>query len=1095
MLGMLITLATNLASADLTKKLEGYWSFDGSLGDPIGNNYGRFGGNTRPEYVEGKFGQAVRLNGIDQFIELVGAEPTAFQNSAAFALSAWIQIDDDSGTIFWKGHLNWHLNYDAPGIFSSWGQSFGGDAISAFEQSDNQWHHVVLTVDNPNGSGERLLYIDGELIASGGDPWTFYDARPLTIGLRQETEPHAFRGTIDELAIWKRNLTPLEVVILWNNGRGRRIPTLFPDSDSNGLIDHWEEMVVLPPGSADDDTDGDGLSNLEEFQRGLFPRVPDSDGDDRDDRDESDTGIWISETDTGTSPHLWDSDADGLSDGEENPIDSVTPTNPNIWDSDGDGFSDGDETQLGTNPSDFESKPNIGFGLQAYWPFDGNLEDRLSGNHGVWGPDGSEPVYQSGIADQALLLNGEQYVDIDRAPSAFGFLDSSFSVACWVLLDKPGGTALPWTSNFLITCGSGRRWHLATQVSRSVTRNGIDFYVPRKGGKDGALLQKKEAAVFMLGNTKDLRFHHIAAVYQSLPGGYTANQRTVRIYLDGEPLSYGLGNSEAYLIPGDPEGLRIGNYHSFNPLAVTFRGWSGLMDDVAIWNRALNASEVKLLYAAGSESGRGLETLLDRDSDADRLPDKWEEEMGLNPAEPDADQDPDGDGLSNLEEFHLGTKPNAIDSDNDGLEDNVETKTGFWVDEQDTGTNPILSDTDRDGLADGRENLSKGVSDPNLMDTDGDEISDFDEWLYQSNAISSDSHPILSAGLIGYWPLDEDFNDYRSLRYHGVARGDSPIEFVETSLGKGILLNGVDQYVEIEGGSEEVFDFSGESFTVSVWYRSDYREVSIADCIEINGDSAISFCFYEPALISKARDGWGVFAFAILDTAYLRFQGNSNWFGFRYPLTKEGEFHHTVGVVDVTANEIRWYNNGKQFAVGSNSGLAAPTVTSFPDRLKFGSYSIGPFAEVLTQWQGVIDEVAIWKRALGTAEVQSIWASGASGIPLADMIEGEPGVNIDTDNDGVSDLAERLAGTDSDDPSDHFRIVSINRFLDTIQIEWTSIVKRRYQIEIWNSFSSSWTPVGDRESGSTGTTKRRLDLTGRLDWDEAAMFRVRVILD
>ncbi len=349
--------------------------------------------------------------------------------------------------------------------------------------------------------------------------------------------------------------------------------------------------------------------------------------------------------------------------------------------------------------------------------------------------------------------------------------------------------------------------------------------------------------------------------------------------------------------------------------------------------------------------------------------------------------------------------------------------------------------------------------------------------------------------MIGYWPLDEDFNDYRSLRYHGVARGDSPIEFVETSLGRGIFLNGVDQYVEIEGGSEEAFDFSGESFTVSVWYRSDYREVSIADCIEIHGDSAISYCSYEAALVSKAREGWGVFTFARSDIAYLRFQGNSNGLGFRYPLAKEGEFHHTVGVVDVTANEIRWYNNGKQFAVGSNSGLAAPTVTSFPDRLKFGSYTIGPFTEVLTQWQGVIDEVAIWKRALGTAEVQSIWASGASGIPLADMIEGEPGVHVDTDNDGVSDLAERLAGTDSESASDYFRVVSINQFLDTLEIEWTSIVMRRYQIEIWNSFSSSWTPIEDHVLGEEGTTKVSIDLAERQDRGELAFFRVRVILN
>ena len=67
------------------------------------------------------------------------------------------------------------------------------------------------------------------------------------------------------------------------------------------------------PSVAGQDPDGDGLTNLQEFQLGTDPRNPDTDG-------------------------------DGVSDGEEVKR-GIDPLNP---DSDGDGLTDAEEIRLGT---------------------------------------------------------------------------------------------------------------------------------------------------------------------------------------------------------------------------------------------------------------------------------------------------------------------------------------------------------------------------------------------------------------------------------------------------------------------------------------------------------------------------------------------------------------------------------------------------------------------------------------------------------------------------------------------------------------------------------------------------------------------------
>ena len=62
----------------------------------------------------------------------------------------------------------------------------------------------------------------------------------------------------------------------------------YEDTDGDGLYDGWEASFGLDVGrnDADEDPDGDGVTNLEEFQGGYAPNVSDTDGDGFDDGEE-----------------------------------------------------------------------------------------------------------------------------------------------------------------------------------------------------------------------------------------------------------------------------------------------------------------------------------------------------------------------------------------------------------------------------------------------------------------------------------------------------------------------------------------------------------------------------------------------------------------------------------------------------------------------------------------------------------------------------------------------------------------------------------------------------------------------------------------
>ena len=125
------------------------------------------------------------------------------------------------------------------------------------------------------------------------------------------------------------------------------------DDDNDSLPDRFEiRNFGSLSESATGDFDGDGFSNLREYQLGMEANrseelVPggtsirnsniltvtlltDSDGDGLPDSVETNTGVYVSSTNTGTDPNNVDSDGDGMSDNEELSI-GKNPNLPYDW--------------------------------------------------------------------------------------------------------------------------------------------------------------------------------------------------------------------------------------------------------------------------------------------------------------------------------------------------------------------------------------------------------------------------------------------------------------------------------------------------------------------------------------------------------------------------------------------------------------------------------------------------------------------------------------------------------------------------------------------------------------------------------------------
>ena len=153
-------------------------------------------------------------------------------------------------------------------------------------------------------------------------------------------------------------------------------PLLY-DTDFDGMPDGWEIDNSLNPKLWDSyiDSDGDGLTNLEEYQHGTNPKNSDSDNDGLLDGEEVNTHF--------TDPADSDSDNDGIPDGWE--VDnSLNPLiNDSGLDKDGDGLTNFGEYQYDTDPNNHDTDND---GMLDGWEVDNSLNPKSDDSNGD--PDG-----------------------------------------------------------------------------------------------------------------------------------------------------------------------------------------------------------------------------------------------------------------------------------------------------------------------------------------------------------------------------------------------------------------------------------------------------------------------------------------------------------------------------------------------------------------------------------------------------------------------------------------------------------------------------------------------------------------------------------
>jgi hypothetical protein len=206
-------------------------------------------------------------------------------------------------------------------------------------------------------------------------------------------------------------------------------------------------------------------------------------------------------------------------------------------------------------------------GLVAWYPFNGNANDESgNGNDGVVNGACTLSPDRNAIPLSAYLFPGNSSSYITMASPELLKIDGEISVAIWIYMD--GGTMNPRAIEF----GNGSSGYRIGPVGST---------------NNDRIINMVYANSTVTCTASSLEWHHLVMTVDS--------NGTQKSFLDGSLI-------QTNVITGSLDNTYSNEMNVGRKPTSGFDAWGGLLDDIAIYNRALTPQEIQNLYTGSNET-------------------------------------------------------------------------------------------------------------------------------------------------------------------------------------------------------------------------------------------------------------------------------------------------------------------------------------------------------------------------------------------------------------------------------------------------------------------------------------------------------------
>jgi len=520
-------------------------------------------------------------------------------------------------------------------------------------------------------------------------------------------------------------------------------------------------------------------------------------------------------------------------------------------------------------------------GLVGWWPFDGNAND-ISGNGNNGLVYGSTLTTDRNLnTNSAYSFNGSSYISVANS-ALLSSLISEGTISLWTVSNFGGGSPICKSGSSLL--GDFRIQHSTSNVSFII--NGKDYSIN---------------GIFPAG-----QWINIVMTYKN---------STAKLYINGNLIGSLATPSNTYTID------RINSLDFGRDPWGSMEYHNGKIDDIGIWNKALDSNKVKQLYNA---TPCNLSYQLPQDT----ITSCNQDSVLLNA----------GVGFTSYNW-----------SNGDSTQMTYAKATGMYS----------VQVTDSNGCS-AEDSVFASIINGNILQNDttickGDSVSLSVGTFSSSTLTACNGNNLpsnLQTGLVGYWPFCGNANDESGNGNNGTVNGATLTTDRFGNANSAYDFDGVNDYLDF--GNPTLLNPTPFSYSQSCW-------------IKLVDYSAIQ----DPILSKRHQDNGNDWA-----TALIKSDGKVSFFS-------DDKQHYTTNfATSPVLDSSFWYQftfvkNGYSYIMYMNGYL----VDSIYDTHIMGGTNDNFIAGKQGAWnaffKGKIDDIGIWNRALSSSEAQQLYSNGA----------------------------------------------------------------------------------------------------------------------